>query len=257
MAQAPAGAEVPAQRAAGAHLDQLGQPVGADSDGVAGAGGDAGPALDAAVGVDDGLLELPEPELAGGLLDVVHLVADLVSGHVRAAFLGGWLAARRWGAPRPLVERLAVAPFGAVAGQQAGQGLQLVDRLGALDPVDERGVGAEAAAEPDVDRLQDLVVAVGGLAAEADVGDLGLGAGGRAPGEVHPHDAVAGLVGPSRRSSSRAQVAALALVSTIAKRQNSLPVQATTPRSKAPGLGMQVASRARPAAPLPAGWARR
>src|SRR4029453_13227731 len=95
-AQASAGAEVPAQRAAGAHLDQLGQPVGANPDGVAGAGGDAGPALEAAVGVDDGLLELPEPQLAGGLLDVVHLVADLVSGHVRAAFLAGWPAARHW-----------------------------------------------------------------------------------------------------------------------------------------------------------------
>ena len=57
--------------------------------------------------------------------------------------------------PRPLVERLAVAPFGAVAGEKAGQGLgHLVDRLGPLDPVDERGVDAEAAAEPDVDRLQ-------------------------------------------------------------------------------------------------------
>ena len=81
VAHPPAGAEIPAQRAAGAHLDQLGQPVGADPDGIAGAGGDAGPALDAPVGVDDGLLELPEPELAGSLLDVVHLVADLVPGH--------------------------------------------------------------------------------------------------------------------------------------------------------------------------------
>src|SRR5215218_1212210 len=101
-------------------------------------------------------------------------------------------------APRPLVEGLAVATLGAVAGEQGGQGLgDLVDRLGPLDPVDERGVDAEAAAEPDVDRLQDLVVAVGGLAPEADVGDLGLGAGGRAAREVHPHDAAAaGLVGP-------------------------------------------------------------
>src|SRR4249919_2964562 len=99
--------------------------------------------------------------------------------------------------PRPLVERLAVAPFGTVAGEQVGQRLgYLVDRPGPLDPVDERGVGAEAATEPDIDRLHNLVVAVGGLAPEADVGDLGLGAGGRAAREVHPHDAVAGLLGP-------------------------------------------------------------
>ena len=53
VAQAAAGAEVPAQRAAGAHLDQLGQ-VGVlvDADGVGRAGGHAGAALDAAAGVD-------------------------------------------------------------------------------------------------------------------------------------------------------------------------------------------------------------
>ena len=101
VAHAAAGAEIPAQRASGAHLDQLGQAVGADPDGVAGAGGDAGPTLDAAVGVDHGRLELPEPELAGRLLDAVHLVADLVSGHVRAALLAGSLAARRWAAASP------------------------------------------------------------------------------------------------------------------------------------------------------------
>ena len=69
---------------------------------------------------------------------------------------------------------------------------------------------------------------MGGLA-EADVGDLRLRAGGRAPGEVHPDDAVAGLVGAEPAVQLASQVAALALVSTIAKRQNSLPVQATTP----------------------------
>ena len=101
VAHAPAGAEIPAQRAAGAHLDQLGQAVGADPDGVAGAGGDADPALDAAVGVDHGRLQLPEPDLAGRLLDVVHLVADREPGHVRAALLAGSLAARRSAAAAP------------------------------------------------------------------------------------------------------------------------------------------------------------
>jgi len=46
---------------------------------------------------------------------------------------------------------------------------------------------------------------------------------------------VTGVV--SWESSQRAQVTARSLVSTTAKRQNSLPVHATTPRSKGPGNG--------------------
>ena len=38
-------------------------------------------------------------------------------------------------------------------------------------------------------------------------------------------------------SSQRAHFTARSFVSTTAKRQNSLPVQATTPRSKGPGKG--------------------
>ena len=42
---------------------------------------------------------------------------------------------------------------------------------------------------------------------------------------------------PTRSSISLAHSAARILVSTIPNRQNSLPVQATTPRSNAPGFG--------------------
>ena len=193
VAQAAAGAEVPAQRAAGAHLDQLGQ-VGVlvDADGVRGADGDAGAALDAAVGVDHAGLELPEPHLARGLGDPVHLLPDAVALHgVTASAAPASVDRRSSGAraPSPEVEGLAGPALLAVAGDHAEQRVgDPVDRHGAGDPVDERGVGAERAAQPDVDRLFDVLVDVGDVAPEADVGDLGLGARGRAAREVHADD---------------------------------------------------------------------
>src|SRR5918995_698912 len=79
--QAATGAEVPAKRAAGAHLDELGKVVLADADGVGRAGRDAHAALHAAVGVDHRLLQVPEPDLARSLVDVVHHLPDIEAGH--------------------------------------------------------------------------------------------------------------------------------------------------------------------------------
>src|SRR5215210_3619933 len=79
--QAAARAEVPAQRAARAHLDQGGQVVFPDPDRVRRAGRDAHAALHAAVGVYDRFFEVPEPDLPGGLFDVVHHLADVEAGH--------------------------------------------------------------------------------------------------------------------------------------------------------------------------------
>ena len=152
----------------------------------------------------------------------------------------------------PVVEGLAVAALGLVAAHHSQQGVgDLVDGPGVLDPVDEGGVGAERAAEADVDGLDDVVAHVRGVAPEADVGDLGLGARRRAAREVHADDA--GVVAPAPvrspsasadagrrpagRRASGPRSTARSLVSTTAKRQNSLPVQATTPRSKGPGNG--------------------
>ena len=78
-----------------------------------------------------------------------------------------------------------------------------------------------------------------------------------AAGEVHADDAgvvalrstgrgrASGGSAYQRASSSRAQVTARSLVSTTAKRQNSLPVQATTPRSKGPGTASTAAAAPR------------
>jgi hypothetical protein len=74
-------AEVPAQGATGAHLDELGQVVLTYAYGVGRAGGNAHAALYAAIGVYDGLLEVPEPDLSGSLLDTVHQLPDVEAGH--------------------------------------------------------------------------------------------------------------------------------------------------------------------------------
>ena len=228
------GAEVPAQRAAGAHLDQLGQ-VGVlvDADGVRRADGDAGAALDAAVGVDHAGLELPEPDLARRLGDPVHLLADAVALHgvtASAAPTSVDRSSSACGAPGPEVEGLAGPALLAVPGDHPEQRVgHPVDRHGAGDPVDERGVGPERAAEADVDRLFDVLVDVRDVAPEADVGDLGLGARGRAAREVHADHAgvvaapLASSPDDSCASSARAHLTARSLVSTTAKRQNSEP----------------------------------
>ena len=66
--------------------------------------------------------------------------------------------------PRPLVEPLALAPLPGVAVEEADHGVRhLGHRFGALDPVDEGGVAAEAAAQPDVDSLDDGVGGLGRL----------------------------------------------------------------------------------------------
>src|SRR5215212_722914 len=93
MPQATPGTEVPAQRAAGAHLYELGQVVLANADGVGRASRDAYPALHAPIGVYDGLLEIPEPDLPRGLLDVVHQLPDVEAGHRSTS--SRWRAA--WG----------------------------------------------------------------------------------------------------------------------------------------------------------------
>ena len=111
VAEPAPGAEVPAQRAAGAHLDQLGQ-VGVlvDADGVGRAHGDAGAALDAAVGVNDTGLQLPEPHFARRLGDAVHLLAQAVALHAPTARARRPAGRSRRGRPGgPRVEGLARA----------------------------------------------------------------------------------------------------------------------------------------------------
>src|SRR5215210_7078557 len=116
--EAAARAEVPAQRATRAHLHERGQVVFPDPDRVRRAGRDAHAALHAAVGVYDRFFEVPEPDLPGGLFDVVHHLADVEAGHAtssrpspafdpagrplaRRSFCGGPTrgSARRRGAP--------------------------------------------------------------------------------------------------------------------------------------------------------------
>src|SRR5919112_1149788 len=94
--QAAARAEVPAQRTSRAHLDELGEVVLADADGVGRAGRHTDAALHAAVRVDDRLLQVPEPDLARGLIDVVHHVPDIETGHYEETPLAtGFLRASR------------------------------------------------------------------------------------------------------------------------------------------------------------------
>ncbi len=79
--ESPPRAEVPAQRASGAHLDKRREIIFTDADRVRRAGRYANAALDATVGVDDGLLQVPEPYLAGSFVDVVHHLPDVEAGH--------------------------------------------------------------------------------------------------------------------------------------------------------------------------------
>ena len=85
----------------------------------------------------------------------------------------------------------------------------LVDRDGSLDPVPERRVRAEAAAETDVDGLDDLFADMGRLTTKADVGDLGLGARGGTARKVHPDDGVRTARTGSCRSAQALGVAAV------------------------------------------------
>ena len=80
VAQTSPGAEVPAERASGAHLHEHRQVVLADPDRVRRTGGDTGPALHAAVRVDDCGGELPEPHLSRRFGDPVHLRAKAERG---------------------------------------------------------------------------------------------------------------------------------------------------------------------------------
>ena len=87
------------------------------------------------------------------------------------------------------MEALVRVALGEVTAHDAAERVHdLFDRHRAGDPVAEGGVGPEAAAEADVDCLDDLVADVCRLSSEADVGDLRLGARSGAAGEVHPHD---------------------------------------------------------------------
>src|SRR5215204_5292899 len=97
-AQRAARAEIPAEGAARAHLHQLRQVVSADAERVGWAGRDADATLDAAAGVDHRPFQLPEPDLARSLVDIVHLVADGErSGH--------WLTSPLRGTRRVIVDR--------------------------------------------------------------------------------------------------------------------------------------------------------
>ena len=142
--------------------------------------------------MDHARLELPEPHLAGRLDDAVHLLAEPVALHDGTASVA--LAQQRLqvvggGAPGPEVEGLVGTAALAVARDDAEERVgHLVDRHGADQPVDEGGVGAERAAEADVDGLFDVLVDVRDVTAEADVGDLRLGARGGAAREVHADD---------------------------------------------------------------------
>src|SRR5215210_341479 len=97
----------------------------------------------------------------------------------------------------PLVEALAVAALLLEPLEDAHQGVG--DLLGgprALDPVYERRVPAQGTAEADVHALDDGVLRLRGLAAEADVPDLGLRAGRRATREVHPDGLLPDIADP-------------------------------------------------------------
>src|SRR5215204_1019522 len=83
--ESAARAKVPAQRATRAHLHERGQVVFSDPNRVRRTGRDAHAALHAAVGVYDRFFEVPEPDLPGGLLDVVHHLPDVEAGHATSA----------------------------------------------------------------------------------------------------------------------------------------------------------------------------
>src|SRR5215207_10711518 len=76
VAQPTPRAKIPAERAAGAHLHQLRQVVDADAQRVGWAGRDADATLHATAGVNHRSFQFPEPDLARGFVDVVHLVPD-------------------------------------------------------------------------------------------------------------------------------------------------------------------------------------
>ena len=103
--------------------------------------------------------------------------------------------------PGPLVEALALATLFLELFEDGDEGVgDVLGRLRALHPVDKRSVLAEGAAESYVHAFHDGVPRLRGLAAEAYVPDLGLSAGGRAAGEVHPHGLLARYPRPSRPS---------------------------------------------------------
>jgi len=93
------------------------------------------------------------------------------------------------GAPGPEVEGLVGTAALAVVRHEAEERVgHPVDRDGTGQPVDERGVGTERAAEADVDGLLDVLGDVCDVAPEADVRDLRLSAPGGTTREVHPDD---------------------------------------------------------------------
>src|SRR5215210_4715036 len=97
----------------------------------------------------------------------------------------------------PLVEALALAALLLEPLEDAHQGVRdLVGRPRALDPVYERSVPTQGTAQADVDALDDGVLRFRGLAAEADVPDLGLRARRRAAREVHPDGLLAQVADP-------------------------------------------------------------
>ncbi len=132
--------------------------------------------------MDHARLQLPEPHLAGRLRNAVHLFAHRVTLHELTAAGAPVTVAVNSAMgypPGPQVERLVVPSLGLVAADHAHQRIgNLAHGRGAGHPVDECGIGAERAAQPDVHRLFDVLVHVGDVPPEADVGDLRLRAGG-------------------------------------------------------------------------------
>src|ERR687893_918341 len=241
MSQATPWAEVPAQRAAGAHLDELGQLIVAEADGVGRAGRDAYAALHAPVGVNDGLLKVPEPDLPGGLLDVVYQLPDVEASHYFLPFVTGTKPrsvsrsslfclrrAHSWNLSPSRRSSLKRSKTATSASGTSSAG---------LEPSTQSMKAASRPREPPrpistPSTMASFVFAVSprkpmspicGWAHEAE----------------QPEKCILRaswpMLSPTLSSISRAHSTARILVSTIPNRQNSLPVHATTPRSNAPG----------------------
>src|SRR5215208_3357519 len=245
--QAAAGAEVPAKRSAGAHLDELGKVVLADADGVGRAGRDAHAALHAAVGVDHRLLQVPEPDLAWSFFDIVHHLSDVEAGHYRPTPLStGLRSASRSSAFRL---RLAHSWKRSPSRRSSSNRSKTATRASGTSPAgfapSTQSINAAALPrEPPRPMSTPSTIASRVFAVSPRKPTSPIW--GCAQEAEQPEKCILTVSwpgSPTLSSISRAHSRALTLVSTMPKRQNSLPVQATTPRSNTPGFGEYRASR--------------